>query len=127
MTPMGQWFSVGGAVFRGPKENMGSTCGDGFLENQRMNWTTSFYIIKDRRLHAIVGAIQIRTAINLSQGFYMIPLDKEIQKICATAFPWGNPRTKWKDFREPQICEKDFRELPIGDKILGIPQTVRRF
>jgi len=127
MTPIGQWFSVGNAILRDPEENMGSTCGDGFSENQRMNWTTSFYIIKDRRLHAIVGAIQIRTAIDSSHGFYTIPLDEEIQTMCATAFPWRNPRTNWKDFREPQMCEKDFRELPIGDKILGIPQTVRRF
>ena len=29
------------------------------------------------------------TALDLSQGFYTIPLDEESQKICTTVFPWG--------------------------------------
>ena len=29
------------------------------------------------------------TALDLSQGFYTIPLDKESQKICTTILPWG--------------------------------------
>ena len=29
------------------------------------------------------------TALDLSQGFYTIPLDKESQKICTTVTPWG--------------------------------------
>lgn len=31
----------------------------------------------------------LEIAIDLSQGFYTIPLDEESQKICATVFPWG--------------------------------------
>ena len=29
------------------------------------------------------------TAINLSQGYYSIPLNKRSQKICTTILPWG--------------------------------------
>ena len=29
------------------------------------------------------------TALDLSQGFYTIPLDEESQKICTTILPWG--------------------------------------
>ena len=29
------------------------------------------------------------TALDLSLGFYLIPLDKEYQKICSTILPWG--------------------------------------
>ena len=28
------------------------------------------------------------TALDLSFGFYLIPLDKESQKICSTILPW---------------------------------------
>lgn len=30
------------------------------------------------------------TALDLSQGFYTIPLDEESQKLCTTILPWGN-------------------------------------
>ena len=29
------------------------------------------------------------TALDLSQGFYTIPLDEEAQRICTTILPWG--------------------------------------
>ena len=45
------------------------------------------------------------TALDLSQGFYTIPIDKESQKICTTILPWG----KYSYKRLPMgICQAPF-------------------
>merc|ERR1711884_706185 len=36
-----------------------------------------------------LNKFKLATALDLSQGFYTIPLDEESQKICTTVFPWG--------------------------------------
>ena len=43
------------------------------------------------------------TAIDLSMGYYHIPLDEEAQKLCTTTLPWGKYR---------------YRKLPISSKVL---------
>ncbi|MGL5934057.1 MAG: reverse transcriptase family protein, partial [Cetobacterium sp.] len=34
------------------------------------------------------------TALDLSMGYYHIPLDEELQKLCTTILPWGKFRYK---------------------------------
>lgn len=51
----------------------------------------------------------LETAIDLSQGFYTIPLDKESQKICAMVLPWS----KYAYTRMPKgvACAPDMFQL----------------
>ena len=49
------------------------------------------------------------TAIDLSMGYYHIPLDEESQKLCTTTLPWGKYR---------------YRKLPMG--IASSPDIFQR-
>ena len=56
------------------------------------------------------------TALDLSQGFYTIPLDKESQKICTTVTPWG----KYAHLRMPMgIASAPDMFQSIMNEILG--------
>jgi hypothetical protein len=37
-----------------------------------------------------LSGFKYATAIDLSMGYYNIPLDLEAQKLCTTILPWGN-------------------------------------
>ena len=53
---------------------------------------------KSDLLYKLQGFIYA-TAIDLSMGYYHIPLDEESQKLCTTTLPWGKYR---------------YRKLPMG-------------
>jgi hypothetical protein len=48
-----------------------------------------------------LGGLKYATAIDLSMGYYHIPLDLEAQKMCITILPWG---------------KYQYKMLPIGVK-----------
>jgi len=57
------------------------------------------------------------TAIDLSMGYYHIPLDEESQKLCTTVMPWGKYRYKRLPMgikNSPDIFQKVITDL-MGD------------
>ena len=54
------------------------------------------------------------TALDLSQGFYTIPLDKESQKICTTVTPWR----KYAHLRMPMgiACAPNIFQVSINNE-----------
>ena len=57
------------------------------------------------------------TAIDLSQGYYSIPLSKKSQKICTTILPWGKYAYKWLSMGiacAPDILQSIMMDL-LGD------------
>ena len=60
-----------------------------------------------------LGKFKSVTALDLSQGFYTIPLDEESQKICTTVTPWG----KYAYLQMPMgiACAPDMFQLIMND------------
>ena len=56
------------------------------------------------------------TAIDLSQGYYSIPLSKKSQKICTTILPWG--KYAYKQLPMGIACAPDIFHLIMMD-LLG--------
>lgn len=56
------------------------------------------------------------TELDLSQGFYVIPLDEESQKICTTILPWG--KYSYKRLPMGAACAPDMFQLIMID-LLG--------
>jgi hypothetical protein len=68
-----------------------------------------------------LSGFKYATAIDLSMGYYHIPLDLEAQKVCTTLLPWGKYQYKRLPMRvktSPDIFQKIMYEL-LGD-ILNI-------
>ena len=60
--------------------------------------------------------IVIRTASDLFQRFYTIPIDKESQKICTTILPWGRYSQKCLPMG---ICQASHLFQSMMQEILG--------
>jgi hypothetical protein len=68
-----------------------------------------------------LSGFKYATAIDLSMGYYHIPLDLEAQKVCTTILPWGKYQYKRITMgvkKSPDVFERIMYEL-LGD-ILNI-------
>ena len=67
-----------------------------------------------QRLEKFISA----TALDLSQGYYSIQIDKESQKICTTILPWG----KYAYQRLPMgvACAPDIFQLIMMDMLSNL-------
>ena len=65
-----------------------------------------------------LGKFKSATALDLSLGFYSIPLDKESQKICSTILPWG----KYSYLRMPMgvSCAPSMFQLIMSETLRGL-------
>jgi hypothetical protein len=64
-----------------------------------------------------LSCFKYATAIDLSMGYYHIPLDLEAQKLCTTTFPWGKYQYKRLPMgvkTSPDIFQRIMYEL-LGD------------
>jgi hypothetical protein len=69
----------------------------------------SFPLPKISDLLRKLSGLKYATAIDLIMGYYHIPLDLEVQKLCTTIFPWG---------------KYQYKRLPMGAKTS--PDTFQR-
>ena len=59
------------------------------------------------------------TAIDLSMGYYHIPLDKEVQQLCTTILPWG--KYQYKHLPMGIKCSPDIFQTIKNDLLGDIP------
>ena len=69
-----------------------------------------------RREAVRTNRFQIATAIDLSQSYYIIPLNKKSQRICTTILPWG--KYTYKRLPMGIACAQDIFQ-PIMMDLLG--------
>jgi hypothetical protein len=90
-----------GAFIRPKKTGDVRVCTD-FRELNKHIKRKAFPIPKISELLQSLAGFKTATALDLSMGYYHIPLDEESQKLCSFVMPWGKYR---------------YKRLPLGIKV----------